>query len=161
MGARHPNQRRIKIHRPYTVEQLAAALKVHKNTIRRWAKDGLRPIDDRRPTIFRGAEVSAFLVARRQAARQRCGPGQLYCLACRMPTTPAGLVADLYFKAPTAAWLEAICPTCGRMLYRRVNPTRMDLVRGDLEIAIRPGQARLADRAEPISNGDSEGAART
>jgi excisionase family DNA binding protein len=137
MGARHPNPLRVKIHHPYTVEQLAAVLKVHKNTIRRWAQNGLRPIDDRRPTMFRGAEVSAFLGARRQAARQRCGPGQLYCLPCRMPKTPAGLVADLYLKAPTVGWLEAICPTCGRMLYRRVNPTRVALVRGNLEITVR------------------------
>jgi hypothetical protein len=161
MGARHPNQRRTKIHRPYTVEQLAATLKVHKNTIRRWAKDGLRPIDDRRPSMFRGAEVAAFLCARRQAAKRRCGPGEIYCLPCRMPKSPAGLIADLHVTCPTVGWLVAICPTCSRMLYRRVNPTRIDLVRGDLEIAIRQGQARIADRAQPILKGDSEGAART
>ena len=56
MNARHPNQRRVKIHRPYTIEDLAATLNVHKNTIRRWAKDGLDPIDDRRPMMFRGIE---------------------------------------------------------------------------------------------------------
>jgi hypothetical protein len=161
MGARHPNPRRVKLHRPYTVEQLAAVLKVHKNTIRRWAKDGLRPIDDRRPSMFRGADAIAFLSARRQAAKRRCGPGEIYCLPCRMPKSPAGLIADLFVKCSTIGWLVAICPTCSRMLYRRVNPTRIDPVRGNLEIAIRQGQARLADRAEPISNGDSEGAAKT
>jgi hypothetical protein len=160
MGARHPNPRRIKIHRPYTVEQLAATLGVHKNTIRRWPKDGLRPIDDRRPSMFRGADVAAFLSARRQAAKRRCAPGEIYCLPCRMPKSPAGLVADLYVRAPTVGWLEAICPTCSRMLHRRVNPTRIDLVRGNLEIANRQGQARLADRTDPIVNGDSEGATR-
>jgi hypothetical protein len=161
MGARHPNPRRAKVHRPYTVEQLAAVLKVHKNTIRRWAKDGLRPIDDRRPSMFRGVDVAAFLRARRQAAKRRCGPGEIYCLPCRLPKSPAGLVADLHVKCSTVGWLVAICPTCSRMLYRRVNPTRIDLVRGNLEIAIRQGEARLADRAEPISNGDSEGAVKT
>jgi Helix-turn-helix domain len=161
MGARHPNPRRVKIHRPYTVEQLAAVLKVHKNTIRRWAKDGLRPIDDRRPSMFRGADVIGFLSARRQAAKRRCAAGEIYCLPCRMPKSPAGLVADLYVKCSTVGWLVAICPTCSRMLYRRVNPSRIDLVRGNLDIAVRQGQARIADRAQPISNGDSEGAAKT
>jgi hypothetical protein len=161
MGARHPNPRRVKIHHPYTVEQLAAALNVHKNTIRRWTKDGLRPIDDRRPKIFRGAEVSAFLGARRMAAKRRCGPGELYCLPCRTPKPPAGLVADLYIKRPTFGWLEAICPTRGRMLYRQVNPTRIDLIRGNLEVTVRQAQARIGDWAERTVNGDSEGASRT
>jgi hypothetical protein len=158
MGARHPNPRRVKIHRPYTVEQLAAVLTVHKNTIRRWTKDGLRPIDDRRPSMFRGADAIAFLYSKRQAAKRRCAPGEIYCLPCRVPKSPAGLVADLYIKCSTVGWLEAICPTCSRMLYRRVNPTRIDLVRGNLEIAVRQGETRIADRAKPFSNGDSEGA---
>jgi hypothetical protein len=157
MGARHPNPRRVKIHHPYTVEQLSAALKVHKNTIRRWAKGGLRPIDDRRPTMFRGAEVTAFLCARRQAAKRRCGPGEIYCLPCRKPKTPDGLVAELNIKSSTVGWLAAICPTCGRMLYRRVNPTRIDLIRGNLEIAIRQGQLRIVEPTEPNLNGDSRG----
>jgi excisionase family DNA binding protein len=161
MGARHPNPRRVKIHRPYTVEQLAAVLKVHKNTIRRWAKEGLRPIDDGRPSMFRGADVVAFLSARRQAAKRQCGVGEIYCLPCRMPKSPAGLVADLYVKCLTVGWIAAICPTCHRMLYRRVNPTRIDLIRGNLEISIRQGQARLADRTDPIVNGDFEGAPRS
>jgi hypothetical protein len=161
MGARHPNPRRVKIHRPYTVEQLAAALNLHKNTIRRWTKDGLRPIDDRRPKIFRGAEVSAFLRARRNAAKRRCGPGEFYCLPCRTPKPPAGLVADLYIKHPTVGWLEAICPTCGRMLYRRVNPTRIAMIQGNIDVTVRQVEARIVDRAEPILNGDFEGAERT
>jgi hypothetical protein len=32
VGARHPNPRRLKIHRSYTVEQLAAALNNRKKT---------------------------------------------------------------------------------------------------------------------------------
>src|SRR5258707_12380114 len=94
MGARHPNPRLLKIHRCYTVEQLAAALKLHKNTIRRWAKDGLRSIDDRRPTMFRGIDAADFLRSRRQAGKRPCRPGEIYCLKCPAPKIPAGLIAD-------------------------------------------------------------------
>jgi hypothetical protein len=161
MGARHPNPRRLKIHRSYLVEQLAAALRVHKNTIRRWAKDGLRAIDDRRPTLFRGIDVADFLRTRRQAARRPCRPGEMYCLKCREPKIPAGLMTDLVIKGTTVGWLEGICPTCSRMIYRRVNPARIDAVRGNLEITVRQAKPRIGDRPEPTLNGDSKGAART
>jgi hypothetical protein len=161
MGARHPNPRRLKIHRPYTVEELKAALGVHKNTVRRWVKDGLRPIDDRRPAMFRGSDVADFLRSRRQAAKRPCRPGEMYCLKCRAPRIPAGLFADLTIKRSTVGSLEAICPTCGLMIYRRVNPARIEAVRGNLEITVRQAKPRLGDQAEPNLNGDSKGAART
>jgi hypothetical protein len=115
MGARHPNPRRIKIHRPCTVGQMAATLSVHKNTVRLWAEDGLRSIEDRRPWMFRGADAAALLGVRRQAVKRRCAPGEMYCLPCRIPKSPASLVADLYAKAPTVGWLVAIRPTGSRM----------------------------------------------
>jgi hypothetical protein len=51
---RHPNPRLVKIHRSYTVEEVARNLRKHKNTVRAWIKQGLRPIDGRRPTLFTG-----------------------------------------------------------------------------------------------------------
>ena len=38
MGKRHPNPRLIKIHRSYTVEEIAAVLGVHRNTVRQWIR---------------------------------------------------------------------------------------------------------------------------
>jgi hypothetical protein len=158
---RHPNPRRLKIHRSYTVEQLSASLKVHKNTLRRWAKEGLRRIDDRRPTMFRGIDAADFLQDRRQAAKRPCQPGELYCLKCRAPKIPAGLVADLKIKSAAIGCLEAICPTCGRMLYRRVNPAMIDAVRGNLEITVRQAKERIVEPTAPSLNGDSRGTSRT
>jgi hypothetical protein len=34
--SRYPNYRLVKIHRNYTVEEIARLLKVHKNTVRGW-----------------------------------------------------------------------------------------------------------------------------
>jgi Helix-turn-helix domain len=48
---RHPNPRLVKIHRSYTVEEVARILQKHKNTVRAWIKQGLRPIDGRRPIL--------------------------------------------------------------------------------------------------------------
>ena len=111
--------------------------------------------------MFRGTDVVDFLRRRRQAGKRPCRPGEIYCLKCRAPRIPAGLIADLIVKSATVGCLEAICPACGRMVYRRVNPTRIETVRGNLEITVRQAKARIGDRVEPTLNGDSEGAVRT
>ena len=45
MRKRHPNPRLAKIHRNYTVEEIANLFGVHKNSVRNWVKGGL-PISD-------------------------------------------------------------------------------------------------------------------
>ena len=41
MANRRIDPRRIKTHFPYTVEEAANALGVHKNAVRKWIKGGL------------------------------------------------------------------------------------------------------------------------
>jgi hypothetical protein len=159
MGARHPNPRRIKIHRPYRVEEIASALGVHKNTVRHWTKDGLHPVDGCRPALFRGADVVAFLQSRRMAAKRPCRPGDIYCFKCRRPQAPDGLIADLNVTTPQNGCLIGICPTCGTMMYRRVNPNRIDHFRGNLEVTVRKAEARIADTSTPKLNSDFKGQA--
>ena len=43
------NPRRVKVHRSYTVDEVARMFEAHKNTVRAWLRDGLKPIDQRRP----------------------------------------------------------------------------------------------------------------
>jgi hypothetical protein len=155
VGKRHPNPRRLKRLRLYTVEELAKALALHKNTLRVWQKNlGLAPIDDRRPALFRGCDVIDFLRSRRTTSKRSCGPGELYCFRCRAPKTPAGEMADLIIERPTNGCLVAICPTCSAMLYRRVNPTRADIFFRHLDISIKSAQARIEDRDDPKLNSD-------
>src|SRR5262249_62112111 len=94
MGSRHPNPRLVKIHRNYSVEDIARLFDVHKNTVRSWLKQGLATIDDRRPTLILGRELLRFLQERRQQAKQSCGPGRIYCIECRAPKLHAFQMAD-------------------------------------------------------------------
>ena len=57
MGKRHSNHRLVKIHRNYTVEEIAKLFGIHKNTVRNWVKDGLATIDDKRPMLILGHEL--------------------------------------------------------------------------------------------------------
>jgi predicted DNA-binding transcriptional regulator AlpA len=52
MGSRHPNPRLAKIHRNYSVEDASRLCGIHKNKVRNWLREGLKPIDDQRPTLI-------------------------------------------------------------------------------------------------------------
>ena len=155
MGYRHPNPRLAKIHRSYSVEDLAHLFKLHKNTVRNWLKQGLQPIDDQRPILVRGQEVRRFLVERRARAKQTCGAGRIYCLPCRAPKVPAGKIGECVQTGDIIGTLQGICPDCNRMIYRRVNPQKLDTVRGDLDITVTPARPRIEETAKPNVNCDS------
>jgi hypothetical protein len=132
---RHPNYRLVKIHRNYTVEEVAQLFDKHKNTVRGWFKDGLRPIDDRRPTLIYGQELAVFLRQRRLNGRRPCPPGHLYCLKCRSPRRPDGGLADYLPMTGTAGNVRAICPECGTLMYRRVALAKLWTVCAGFDIA--------------------------
>jgi len=150
MGARHPNPRLIKIHRNYSVEDIARLFGIHKNTVRNWLKQGLAAMDDRRPLLILGRELLRFLQERRQRAKQSCGPGRIYCIACRAPKVPAGKMADCIPIGHRSGNLRGICPDCDRLIYRRVNLAKIDAVRGDLEITFTGPCPRLRGERRPL-----------
>ena len=143
MGSRHPNPRLAKIHRSYSVDEMARLFNVHKNTIRSWLKQGLSAIDGQRPIVARGEEVRRFLIDRRGRAKRACGPGRIYCLPCRAPKVPAGKMAECIKTGNSSGTLQGICPDCDRMIYRRVNAQKLDTVCGDLDITITRAGPRI------------------
>lgn len=155
MGYRHLNPRLVKIHRNYSVEQIARLFGTHKNTVRKWLKEGLAAIDGQRPTLVLGHELSRFLIERRQNAKQSCGPGRIFCVACRAPKVPAGQMADCISTNGTMGNLCGICPDCDRLIYRRVNLVKLKEVRGDLEITFREAYPRIRESLIPSVKCDS------
>jgi hypothetical protein len=155
MGYSCPNPRLVKVHRNYSVEDIARLFGKHKNTVRNSLKQGLPTIDERRPTLILGGELARFLQERRQKAKQSCGPGRIYCIACRTPKVPAGKMAECTPTGPTAGSLCGICPDCNRLIYRRVNLAKIDAIRGELEITFTEPHPRLRGGAVPSVNCDS------
>jgi hypothetical protein len=160
MGSRHPNLRLAKIHRSYSVEEVSRLFAIHKNTVRNWLRQGLTAIDGRRPTVIKGAELRRFLTDRRTRSKQTCGPGRIYCLPCRAPKVPAGNMAECVAAGDTMGTLCGICPDCGRMIYRRLNPMQLDAVRGDLEVTVTQARPRIVESAGFNLNCDSTEGAR-
>ena len=154
MGSRHPNPRLAKIHRSYSVEEIARLFCVHKNTVRAWLRQGLKTIDNQRPTVARGEAIRLFLEQRRAQTKCPCGPGRIYCLPCRAPKVPALKIAECVTTGNTTGTLQGICPDCGRMIYRRVNPQKIASVRGDLDVTFTQAESRIEETTTTIVNCD-------
>ena len=147
MATRHPNHRLAKIHRNYTVEEIAGLFGVHRNTVREWIKRGLPTTDRRRPLLVLGRDLGAFLQARRLKNKRTCQPGEIYCVRCRVPRKPAGDMAEYQPVTAVLGSLVGICPTCEAMMYRRVNPAKLEPVRGKLDITMPQALRHIVERA--------------
>ena len=154
MSKRHPNPRLAKIHRNYTVEEVASLFGVHRNTVREWVKRGLPTNDDRRPMLILGRDLVAFLQARRTKNKRTCKPGEIYCVRCRAPRAPAGDMADYEPVTATLGNLIAICPECEAMMYRRVSLAKLEQVRGKLDITMPQALPHIDESAQPSVNSD-------
>jgi hypothetical protein len=153
---RNPNYRLVKIHRNYTVEEVALLFGKHTNTIRGWFKEGLRPIDARRPTLIHGPELARFLQQRRLKGKRPCPPGHLFCFKCRSPSPPDGGLVDYLPMTDTAGNLRAICPACGTFMHRRVALANLATVCAGMDIAFPQAARRISDTASPTANCDLE-----
>ena len=152
MRKRHPNHRHVKIHRSYTVEEIANLFGIHKNTVRRWVKSGLATIDDKRPMLILGHDLVAFLQARRVKNKQACKPGEIYCVGCRSPKFPAGDMAEYSPVTEKFGNLIAICPDCNSIMNRRVSLAKIGQVRGNMDITFPQVMRQVVDSTKPTVN---------
>ena len=152
---RHPNFRLVKIHRSYTVEEIATLFGTHRNTVWDWIKRrGLPTIDDRRPMFIHGRDLVDFLQKRRAKNKRKCQAGEIYCLRCRAPQKPAGEVADYQPITTTRGNLIAICPSCESMIYRGVNLGKLDQVRGNLQVTMPQALPHIVESGRLSVNSD-------
>lgn len=156
MKKRHPNYCHVKIHRNYTVEDIADLFSIHKNTVRNWLKNGLVTIDNDRPMLIHGETLSDFLKAKRTKNKQKCKPGEIYCVKCRVPKLPAGDMADCILIKEKIWNLVAICPDCDSMMHQRVSLAKLTLLRSKLDITLPQALPRIVDSKQPSVNSDLE-----
>jgi hypothetical protein len=153
---RGPNHRLVKIHRSYTVEEIACLFGIHKNTVRAWVKAGLPTSDRKRPMLILGPDLAAYLKARRTENKRPCQPGEIYCVRCHAPKRPAGDMADYLPITETLGNLEGICPDCQGMIYRRASKARLDENWGKLDITFAEAKRQVSESHDPTVNRDLE-----
>ena len=154
MRKRRPNHRLVKIHRSYTVEEVARLFGTHKNTVRAWLKAGLPACDGKRPTLILGRELAAYLKVRREKNKRPCQPGEIYCVRCRAPKQPAGDMAEYEPVTEKFGSLKGICPDCEGMIFLRASLAKLAQIRGKLDIAIAEARRQVNESQTPTVNSD-------
>lgn len=154
MKRRHPNPRLAKIHRSYTVEEVATLFGTHRNTVRNWLKQGLPTSDSKRPILILGHALFAYLQARRMKNKQTCQPGEIYCVRCRAPKAPAADMAEYKQVTETLGNLIAICPDCDAIMNRRVSLAKLEQIRGRMDITMPQALRHINESAQPSVNCD-------
>jgi hypothetical protein len=147
-----PNYRLAKIHRSYTVAEVASLMGVHRHTVRNWLKAGLPTTDQQRPVLVQGQALAAFLKVRQLRNRRPCASGELYCMRCRAPKRPAGGMVEYKAIGLTLGNLLGICPDCEALMNRRVSVGGLDIAKGNLHVAQTPASLHIAVRSGPSVN---------
>lgn len=156
MATRCVNPNRIKLHRSYSVAELAARLGVTSNTVRNWQRGGLAPIDKSRPVLFQGAIVRAFLTARNASRKQPCPTGTLYCFRCRAPRKPALGMVEFVAVNRLSGNVRALCDTCETVMHRRARKAALAMIMPGCDVQFVEGPLRLKGCSSPSLNCDLE-----
>jgi hypothetical protein len=156
MAARRINPRAVKLHRSYSVSELAACFGVHKNTVRHWQRDGLKPIDGGRPILFQGATVRDFHSTRNASRKRPCAPGTLYCFGCREPRPPALGMADYLSINAKSGNVRAICATCETVMHRRASKAALATILPGCDVQYGEALQRLKGSSPPSPDCDLE-----
>lgn len=154
MRKRRPNHRLVKIHRSYTVEEVARLFGTHKNTVRAWVKSGLPTCDSKRPMLILGPDLAAYLKERRTKNKRPCKPGEIYCVRCRASKRPAGDMAEYQPTTASRGNLIGICPDCEGMIYRRASREKLPEIQGNLDITFSEAERQVRKTDPPIVNSD-------
>jgi excisionase family DNA binding protein len=157
MPRNSPDRRRVKVHRPYTVDEAARTLGVAKGTIRRWLKNGLPTTDLRKPALIRGLDLAEFLKSKAKA-KQACPPGECYCVKCRCPRKPDGAMAEYVVITETSGNLRGLCPACGTWMHRRTSYSHLALIQTFLDVTIVDRSPHLIDSRQSSTNDHLQGA---
>ena len=148
------NPNLAKIHRSYSVEEVADLYDVFKGTVRAWIKAGLPTLNQKRPMLINGSELAAYHRARRTKNKQACKAGEMYCLKCRTPKAPDGNMVDFQAVTEKIGNLVGICPTCYTIMNRRVSIAKLEQVRGKMDITMPLAQRHIVESKQPSVNSD-------
>jgi len=69
-------------------------------------------LNDQRPTLILGFVLREFLTARAKAAKRPCAEGEMYCMRCRTPQKPLGMMVDYVPISSSQGRLVALCAVC-------------------------------------------------
>lgn len=124
MGKRF-QKRGIKRQKAYRVDELAETARVSTATVRVWIKAGMQRVDETRPTLIIGFQALDFLEGKLSKAKRPLALGEFYCLRCKVPRMPYGLMADYLPASESGGRLKALCGVCECPCNRNISATHL------------------------------------
>ena len=152
MSGKRLNPRLVKLHRSYSVSELAACLDVHKNTVRHWQDEGLAPIERARPLLFHGRLVRDWLTQRNASRKRPCPAGTIYCFRCREPRPPALGLVEYVPRNATSGRVRAICAMCETEMYQGARLASLAAILPGCDVQLVEASPRLKDCSSPPLN---------
>jgi len=151
---RYQNPRLAKIHRSYTVDEIADLYAVGKNTVRHWIKQGLPACDSKRPMLVLGSELNFFHEKRRTKNKRPCLLDEIYCVRCRAPKKPAAGMVEYQAITATLGNLIAICPDCEAMIHRCISKIKLSQIPYQIDIRLQQPHSHIVESPQPTLNSD-------
>jgi hypothetical protein len=145
-----------KIHRNYTVEEIAGLYQVHKNTVRAWIANGLQVCDDKKPMLILGRVLREYIRKKNTIHKQKCQLWEFYCVRCRKPQSPALGMADYHAQAESRGRLVALCPSCEGTMNRYSSLEHLRVIEGKVDVSMRTEQPHINKTDNPLLNSDFE-----
>jgi len=129
----------VRAARSYTIPEAAEALGVSVGTVRGWARQGLRLLDRQRPFLILGSDLRSFLEMRRAKGKAALAPDELYCLSCKAPRRPLGMMVDWNTQTAKTARMAGLCEACGGTCNRMINAAALPRIKTIFDVATKDG----------------------
>lgn len=105
----------------YAVEDVLTLYDITRNTLTNWIKAGLRPVDDQRPQVFRGAELIRFHAERAFSNRRHLRAGEFKCTRCKSRVVPDIDTVGIDAGHKGRFLARGRCPDCGGQVVRLLD----------------------------------------
>lgn len=133
--AKRLSTRGIWKNRSYTYEQIADALRLSPQTVRKMKGQGLRVMEAARPHLILGADLIAFAKHRRFQTNVSLAADQLFCLRCRVAVRPLWMMVGYAPITATRGRLYGFCESCQGTCNRLIASSALPRLRVVFEIS--------------------------
>lgn len=127
---RKPDFRKIRPTHTYTVPELASSLGKSISTVRRWCRDGLPVLDQRRPVLIDGVAAKGWLKTRWGAKKATLGSDEARCMRCRVPRAFVQGSKSFHPLNQKTGIVKGRCAVCGSRMnkFQSIKTARLVLV---------------------------------
>jgi excisionase family DNA binding protein len=128
------NPNKCKIHRSYTVEEVAELYGVHKRTVRNWTKNGLAFFDGIRPFLILGTDLKLFLINKKKAIKHKFKMSEIYCFRCLTPQK-ANLETVNFMQQPSGVGRVFMrCSLCDAKVNKFFSWRQLDAIKKEISL---------------------------